>query len=91
MIFNANNSVNKSTETTNEISELLTFDGFEGGHYFFTNTQNQAMSFDYILKDTNYTKGLKNGKHLGETFKVTYIKVKSHNFNNTIKDLELYN
>ncbi|MFD2825534.1 hypothetical protein ACFSYG_03555 [Leeuwenhoekiella polynyae] len=65
----------ESTASVHEdvVQNQLTFDGYEGGYYFFTNTNQQAV----VLEADEETKSpdLINGNLEGKTFKVVYTPV----------------
>ncbi|WP_156133070.1 hypothetical protein [Lacinutrix sp. Hel_I_90] len=88
--FSTSNMELTPSELENNATVLLTFDAFEGGHYFFTDINNEAMSFDDIMGDTSIKTALENGDYIGTSFNVSYIKINPHNFNNIIKKIELY-
>lgn len=63
----------RTKEVTNNSTETITaiFDAYEGELYFFTNVKdNKALTVIAENEDLVKDLGLKQGEHIGETFKI---------------------
>lgn len=68
------NSPGLINSTNNDVVQnQLTFDGYEGGYYFFTNTDQQAVVLE--IDEETKSPDLVNGNLEGETFEVVYTPV----------------
>jgi len=78
-----------SPETINEdvVQHQLTFDGYEGGYYFFTDTDQQAVVLE--ADEETESPDLKDANLEGETFKVVYTPVERTETSSTEGIIEL--
>lgn len=64
---------------------IATFDGAEGNYFFFTDSQENALQFEYLEPDVRKSYDLVAGNFVGRVFDVTYNKNKILNLKSIAK------
>ncbi len=77
------------TGTKKQQSIVVTFDGYEGGHYFFTDENGRAVSLSIDDELPANIEALKNGEHIGDQFEIDYLIEKDEDFMSLISEKEL--
>jgi|GEM_PF-614233 len=59
-------------QENNNTQELLTFDGYEGGYFIFSDSNHKAVLFETENETSLYNYDLINGDYIGKKFNVVY-------------------